>query len=836
MSDQHAERLPINIEDEMRRSYLDYAMSVIVGRALPDARDGLKPVHRRVLFGMYDLKNFHTGKYLKSARVVGDVIGKYHPHGDQAVYDTLVRMAQDFSLRYLLVDGQGNFGSIDGDSAAAMRYTEVRLTALGGELLKDLEKETVDFGPNYDGSMSEPLVLPAPFPNLLVNGSSGIAVGMATNMPPHNLREVIDGCVALIRDPELPEETLLSLITGPDFPTAGSILGTKGIREAYTTGRGKIKVRCKSHFEGKDDDVLVITELPYQVNKARLLEQIAELVKEKRVEGIRDLRDESDRTGMRVVIELKRDAMPQVVLNQLLQSTQMQVTFGILNLAIVNSRPEILTLRQLLEHFINHRRDVVTRRCLFELREKKAREHILEGLVIALDNIDEIVRLIRASASSEDAKQGLMARFGLSERQAQAILDMRLARLTGLERDKLFAELAEVRAEIARLEAILASQEILLSVIVEELETIRAKYGDDRRTRIEKWDGDLSDTDLIADESVIVTLSHSGYIKRTLMSEYQTQRRGGSGKVGATTKEEDWVTDLFAASNHDSLLIFTNTGKVYGIKVYEVPEGSRQARGKPLGNVVDLQPGEKAAAILKLREFSEGKYLIFATRNGLIKKTDLMAYSRVRANGLIATEIVDGDHLVAVKVVSDHDVMLTTRNGYAVRFEHDRVRAMGRQTRGVTGARFRGEDEVVSMELLEPGKHILVVTANGFGKRTPVDEYRKTDRGALGVISIPVNDRNGPVVGVIQVDESDKAMLVTDGGMMIKFRVSEVRMISRSGQGVRLVRLRAGEQVSSIERIVEDDVEPTDGLVTEEPTDADAEAPLVEDPDEGADE
>ena len=820
MSDQAGERLPINIEDEMKRSYLDYAMSVIVGRALPDVRDGLKPVHRRVLFGMYDLKNFHNQAYKKSARVVGDVIGKYHPHGDTAVYDALVRMAQDFSLRYLLADGQGNFGSVDGDSPAAMRYTEVRLTALAGEMLRDLDKETVDFTPNYDGSMVEPTVMPAPFPNLLVNGSSGIAVGMATNMPSHNLREVIDACQALIEDPTLSDEALLRLVPGPDFPTGAIILGTKGIREAYMTGRGKVRIRAKTHFEGKNgsDDTIIVDELPYQVNKARLLEQIAELVKDKKIEGIRDLRDESDRQGMRMVIELKRDAIAQVVLNQLFQSTQLQTTFGVLNLAIVDGRPEVLPLRKLIEHFVNHRRDVVTRRCLYELREKKAREHILEGLIIALDNIDEIVALIRASATPDEARAGLMARFGLSERQATAILEMRLQRLTGLERDKLHNELAEVRAEIARLEAILASETELLKVISGELAAIREKYGDDRRTVIQPWEGDLSEADLIADDDVIVTLSHTGYIKRTQMSEYQTQKRGGSGKIGATTKEEDWVTDMFATANHDLLLIFTNTGRVYGIKVYEVPEGSRQGRGKPLPNLIDIQAGETARAILPIREFTEGKYLLFATRRGVVKKTDIMSYSRVRANGLIAIDIQDGDDLVSVKVVSDHDVMLTTRNGYAIRFGHDEVRSMGRDTRGVTGARFRGDDEVVSMELLEPGKEILIVSENGYGKRTPIDQYRRTKRGAMGIITMATNERNGGVAGVIQVDPADQAMIITDGGMIIRFKVGDVRVIGRAAQGVRLVRLREGEKVTSIERIVDPAEEVIEKLDVEEPT------------------
>ena len=803
------ERIPVNIEDEMRRSYMDYAMSVIIGRALPDVRDGLKPVHRRALFAMYDLKNFHNQAYKKSARVVGDVIGKYHPHGDQAAYDTIVRMAQPFAMRYLLVDGQGNFGSVDGDAAAAMRYTEVRLTALAGELLKDLDKETVDFVPNYDGSLEEPSVLPAPFPNLLVNGSSGIAVGMATNMPPHNLTEIVNGTIALINEPSLTPDDLMAYIPGPDFPTGATICGQKGIIDAYRTGRGKVRVRAKVHFETderKGDESIIVDELPYQVNKARLLEHIAELVKEKKIEGIRDLRDESDREGMRMVIELKRDAMGQVVLNQLYQMSALQTTFGILNLAIVNQRPQVMNLRELLQHFIDHRRDVITRRCLFQLREKEKREHILLGYLIALDNIERVIALIRSSRTPDDARQGLMAEFGLSEIQATEILNMRLQRLTGLEREKIEEELAEVQAEISRLKAILADERLLLNLIIDELVLIRDKYGDARRTQIVPFEGDLSEADLVPDEDVVVTITHHDYIKRTLLSEYQTQKRAGQGKVGAGTKEEDWVREMFASSNHHQLLVFTSLGKVFQLMVYQIPEGGRYGRGKPIVNLLDMEPGEKVRAVLPLREFTEGRFLLFATRKGLIKKTDLMSYSRVRSNGLRAIYFDEGDDLVSVHLVEgDVDVMLTTRQGMAIRFPHGEIRATGRVSKGVRGVRLRGVDEVVSMEILDPNKEIMAITANGFGKRTPTSQYRRTRRGAMGVFTIRANERNGEVVSAMQVEETDQVMLVTDGGMMIRFKVSEVRSVGRNTQGVRLVRLRDGEKVVATERLMDVD-------------------------------
>lgn len=825
------ERVPINIQDEMRRSYMEYAMSVIIGRALPDVRDGLKPVHRRSLYAMYDLKNFYNQAYKKSARVVGDVIGKYHPHGDQAVYDTIVRMAQSFSMRYLLVDGQGNFGSVDGDRAAAMRYTEVRLTQLAGSLLSDLDKQTVDFVPNYDGSMSEPSVLPAPYPNLLVNGSSGIAVGMATNMPPHNMREVVDATVALINDPELTSiELMEQFIPGPDFPTGGIILGSKGIVDAYTTGRGRVRVRAKTHFEASkkngDDDVIVVTELPYQVNKSRLAEKIGNLVKDKKLEGIRTIRDESDRSGMRFVIECKRDAQPQVVLNQLYKSTELQTTFGVMNLAVVKGQPKILTLKELISHFIDHRRDVMTRRCLYELDQKEKREHILEGYVIALDNIDEIITIIKASASPEAARTSLMNRFGLSKIQAESILQMRLQRLTGLERDKVHAELSEVRTEIARLKAILADERLLLDEIIKELNLIGDKHSDVRRTEILPFEGDLSMADLIADEEIVLTISKAGYIKRTPLTEYQTQKRAGKGRIGATTKDEDLVIDMFSASNHDTLLVFSSLGKVYSIMVYEVPEGGRYSRGKPIVNLVPFEKEEKITSVLAVKEFSEGHYLLFATQKGLIKKTDLMSYSKVRSSGIYAIAVQEGDRVIGIRALDDQEVMLTSRNGNSVRFRHADVRPTGRNTRGVRGMALRDGDEVVSMQLLEPEKSVLMVTEHGFGKRVPIDQFRITKRGGLGVKSMPVTDRNGHVIGARLVDDTDQAMLVTDGGMMIRFRVQDVREMSRYAGGVRLVRLRKGEAVMGLERLADvDEDDEVDSLATDEDVSADEPTP-----------
>jgi DNA gyrase subunit A len=797
----------VNIEDEMRKSYLEYAMSVIIGRALPDVRDGLKPVHRRALFAMYDLKNFYNQSYKKSARVVGDVIGKYHPHGDQAAYDTIVRMAQPFAMRNVLVDGQGNFGSVDGDSAAAMRYTEVRLTRLAGEMLADLDKETVDFGPNYDGSLEEPHVMPAPYPNLLVNGSSGIAVGMATNMAPHNLREVVDGCIALINNPEMGLDELQEYIKGPDFPTGGILYGMDGLREAYETGRGRVRVRARANFEEDENgniEKIIVTELPYQVNKSRLLEHIAGLVKDKKIDGIRDLRDESDRDGMRVVIEVKRDAMPQILLNQLYRMTALQTTFGILNLAIVNNGPQVLSLKALLQHFIDHRRDVVTRRCLFELREKEKREHILLGYVKALENIDRVIELIRQSDSPDSARAGLMQEFELSHIQATEILNMRLQRLTGLERDKILQELEEVQVEITRLRALLADERKLLNLIIEEMTVIRDRYSDDRRTEIVEADLGLSDEDLIPDEDMVVTVTHLDYIKRTPLREYQTQRRAGKGRIGAGTKEEDYVRDMFSTANHDTLLLFTSMGRVFTLKVHQLPEGGRYARGKPIVNLIQVDDGESIRTILPVREFTEDTYMIFATRLGLVKKTDAMAYSRVRSNGLKAIYFMEGDDLISVNVVQgDEHVMLTTRNGQAIRFPHTEIRGTGRVSRGVIGVRLRDEDQVVSMEVLDPAKDILSVTEHGYGKRTPTGEYRITKRGGRGVTTIKTTDRNGKVVAALQVVDDDQVMLMTDGGKIIRFNITDLRAIGRNTQGVRLLRLSGDEIVVGVERVAE---------------------------------
>ncbi|MCA9523920.1 MAG: DNA gyrase subunit A [Myxococcales bacterium] len=811
----------ISIEEEMRRSYVDYAMSVIIGRALPDVRDGLKPVHRRVLFAMHELRNVWNSAYKKSARIVGDVIGKYHPHGDQAVYDTIVRMAQDFSMRYLLVDGQGNFGSVDGDPPAAMRYTEIRMARLAGELLADLEKETVNFGPNYDGSESEPLVLPSKFPNLLVNGSAGIAVGMATNIPPHNLRETIDASIALLGDGDLEIADLMQYITGPDFPTGAFIYGTEGIREAYHTGRGIIKIRARADIEEDEDgnaQAIVIHEIPYQLNKAKLLERIAELVREKRLEGIRNLRDESDRDGMRVVIELKRDAMAQVVLNHLYQMTPLQSSFGINMLAIVQGQPQVLNLKEMLQYFLAHRRDVVTRRCLYELRKAEERAHILEGYRIALDNLDDVIALIRASAGPQEARDGLVERFGLTLIQAQAILELRLHRLTGMERDKIMQEYNEVLQEIERLKAILASDELLRQVIVDELVAVREQYGDERRTEIVAASGDLSLEDLIAEEPVVVTISHTGYIKRTSLEEYQAQHRGGKGKTGMQTREEDFVTDLFVASTHSNILVFTDVGKAYVLKVYELPHAGRTARGTPIVNLIQAEPAEKVRTVLPIAEFEEGASLLFATRRGTVKKTDLMSYSRIRSTGIIALVIDEGDDLIAVRNVnSEEHVVLATKFGQTIRFKEDDLRQLGRVARGVRGVRLQEGDEVVGLAVLpsdcdEDGmRSLLSVTENGYGKRTLTSEYPVQNRGGLGVITIKTSKRNGFVVGIREVRDQDQFMLITDGGKILRLRVGDIQTYSRNTQGVRLISVEEGERVIGIEKLFAEDLEDENG-------------------------
>ena len=802
-----AERIPITIEEELRSSYLDYAMSVIIGRALPDVRDGLKPVHRRILYGMMEGGSTASKAYRKSARIVGDVMGKYHPHGDQAIYDTAVRMAQDFSMRYTLVDGQGNFGSVDGDSAAAMRYTEVRLTRLAEEMLgDDIGKDTVDWAPNYDGSLAEPVVLPARFPNLLVNGSAGIAVGMATNIPPHNITEVIDATVAVVRNPELTIDELMEIIPGPDFPTAGFIHGLKGIQDAYTTGRGIIQMRARAVIREPEKGkraAIIVNELPYQVNKARLVEQIANLVQAKRLEGIADLRDESDRDGIRMMIELKRDAIPEVVLNNLYKLTQMQTTFGIILLGVLNNQPKIFNLKQLLQHFIEHRKEVVVRRTEFDLARARERAHILEGLVIALDHLDEVIKLIRAAADPAAAKSGLVETFGLSERQAQAILDMRLQRLTGLERDKIVQEYAELNKTIAHLEAVLGSEAMVEDIVVDELGDLRDRYGDDRRTEIVADLGDLSIEDLIAEEDMVITVSRDGYIKRSAVSVYRAQRRGGRGRRGMVTKAEDEVWKLFVASTHATMLFFTSTGRVFVRKVHELPDIGPAARGRALVNLLQLDKGERVAALLAIRDFAEhpDSFLFFATRKGRVKRTPLADYANIRANGLRAVVINEGDDLLAVQLTNGaSQVFMGTHQGMGIRFPESDVRSMGRVTAGVRGINLRKGDFVEEVATVDPedDHDILVVTDLGFGKRTAVSEFRLQGRGGYGVALIKLTKKNGNVVGMHHVYEDDQLLMVTEGGILIRMNVSEIRRIGRATQGVRLIRLDEGDRVVSV--------------------------------------
>jgi len=740
----------VNIEDEMRKSYLEYSMSVIVGRALPDIRDGLKPVHRRVLYAMYEMKNYFNRPFKKSARVVGDVIGKYHPHGDAAVYDTIVRMAQDFSMRYALVDGQGNFGSVDGDPPAAMRYTEVRMTELAQDFLTDIEKETVDFMPNYDGSLKEPVILPTSIPNLLINGSSGIAVGMATNIPPHNLSEVAEAIEKMVDNPEISIDDLMKIIPGPDFPTAGFILASKGIEDAYKTGRGVIKVRARAFVEklAHNRERIVISEIPYQVNKAKLLEKIAELVKDRKVEGITDIRDESDRDGMRIAIDVRRDANGLVILNRLYKFTQMEVSFGIILLAIVKGQPQVLNLKEILEKFIEHRREIIVRRTLYELKQAEERAHILEGLKKALDLLDEIIELIRSSTDPKEAKSRLITEFSFSDRQAQAILDMRLQRLTGLERGKVNTEYEDLIKNISRYKAILESPAMVLQIIKEEMQEVKRRFGDERRTEILQDAGEIDVEDLIADEDMVVTISHTGYIKRNPISLYRAQRRGGKGLTGVRPKEEDFVELLFVASSHDSLLFFTNKGKVHWKKVHEIPEAGRMSRGKAIVNLLNLEKGEHIATILPVREFTEGSYVVLGTKRGLVKKTPLSAYSHPRAGGIIAIKINDRDEVIGARVTDgSQDIFLATRGGKSIRFHESEIRPMGRVAAGNIGIRIDQEDEVVGMEALaERGATILTVTENGYGKRTKTEEYRVQGRGGKGILTIRTTERNGPVV------------------------------------------------------------------------------------------
>ncbi len=844
------ETLPVSLEEEMRRSYLDYAMSVIVGRALPDVRDGLKPVHRRALFAMHELSNDWNKAYKKSARIVGDVIGKYHPHGDTAVYDTIVRMAQDFSLRYPLVDGQGNFGSVDGDNAAAMRYTEIRMARIAHELLADLDKETVDFGPNYDGSEQEPLVLPSKIPNLLINGSSGIAVGMATNIPPHNLNEIVDACLLLLENPQTDIEDLIEIVPAPDFPTAGIIYGTVGVKEGYRTGRGRVVMRARTHFEDIDKvggrQAIIVDELPYQVNKANLLIKIGELVREKKIEGISDLRDESDKSGMRMVLELKRGEVPEVVLNNLYKQTQMQDTFGMNMVAILDGQPRLLNLKQMLDAFLRHRREVVTRRTVFELRKARERGHILEGLAVALSNVDDVIALIKAAATPSAAKQGLMGQvwrsplveemlarsaadasrpeglaieFGFSEQgyrlsdaQAQAILELRLQRLTGLEQDKIVSEYKEVMEKIADLLDILAKPARITEIIVLELTAIKAQFGDKRRSEIVVHAQDLSMEDLITPQDMVVTLSHSGYIKSQPLEDYSAQKRGGRGKQATAMKEEDFIEKLFIANTHDYILCFSNRGQVYWIKVYEVPQGSRGSRGKPFVNMLQLEEGEKINAILPVKEFDEGHFIFMATSSGIVKKTPLSDFSRPMKRGIIAINLDEDDYLIGVDITDgQHDVMLFTDGGKAVRFDEAAVRATGRVSRGVMGVRLGKGQKVISLLVAEnETQSVLTATENGYGKRTSIAEYTRHGRGTQGMIAIQTSERNGKVVAATLVNAEDEIMLITTGGVLIRTRVSEIREMGRATQGVTLINLDKGEKLIGLERVVEADSEGTD--------------------------
>jgi DNA gyrase subunit A len=806
-----SQKIPVYIEEEMRESFMAYAMSVIISRALPDVRDGLKPVHRRVLYAMYDASNTSDKPYKKSARLVGDIMGKYHPHGDTAIYDTIVRMAQDFNLRYPLVDGQGNFGSIDGDNPAAMRYTEIRMTPLAEEMLADIEKETVDFIANYDDSLKEPAVLPSKIPNLLINGSAGIAVGMATNIPPHNLTEVINALIAMVENPEITIKQLMRHIPGPDFPTGGFIHGREPILQAYHEGKGIVQMRGKAFTEtvkrtGKEQ--IIISEIPYMVNKKRLIEQIAELVNDKKIEGIGDLRDESDRDGMRIVVELKRDAVAEIIINQLHKHTQLQDSFGMNMLAIVDGKPKLLNLKEALKCFLDHRKEVVTRRTAYDLRKAEERLHILEGYRIALDNLDAVIALIRNSQDPKVAKDGLMTDFGLSEIQAQAILDLRLQRLTGLERDKIMEEHRDTVALIARLRSILADEKEIYKIIVEEMKEVKKNYGDERRTQIVERSEDISIEDMIVDEDMAVTISHDGYIKRNPVSLYRAQRRGGKGKIGTTTKEEDFVEYLFIASMHSYILFFTTVGKVYWIKVHELPQASRAARGKPIVNLLKLEAGERVSAFLSVKEFQEGRYIIFATKNGLIKKTELMAYANPRPSGIRAIGLEDGDEVIGVRLTDgQQEIILSTAEGQSIRFKEEQVRPTGRGTFGVVGMRLDEGDKVVSMEILTLGFNILTVSEGGYGKRTEMDEYRLQSRGGKGIITMKTTDRTGRVVGVQQVTEDDQLMLISNKGKIIRMRIKDIRIIGRNTQGVRLIELEEGERVVSLARLAEKEEE-----------------------------
>jgi len=810
-------RIPVNIEDEMKRSYMDYAMSVIIGRALPDIRDGLKPAHRRVLYGMKHMGLTSTRGYRKCAKIVGEVMGNFHPHGDASIYDTLVRMAQDFNMRYVLTDGQGNFGSIDGDPPAAMRYTEARLESLSDEMMADLDKDTVDFVPNYDETTEEPSVLPTPFPNLLVNGSAGIAVGMATNVPPHNMREVIDAVVWAIESSQSAtppsaaerQKHILELVPGPDFPTGGYIVGRLGIRQAYLTGRGAIVMRAKAEIEVSkkgDRSSIVITAIPYQVNKARLIERIAELVREKTIEGISDIRDESDREGLRIVVDLKRGEVGEVVLNNLYKHTQLQTSFGVIMLAIVAGRPRVLSLVELIDNFVEFRREVVRRRTEFELRKAEARRHILEGLRIALDHLDQVIALIRAARNPGEARDGLVAQFGLSLIQAQAILDMQLQRLTGLERQKILDELTELLALIERLRAILSNERLLLQIIVDELRQVRERHGDDRRTEILPDEGEFRIEDLIADEDMAITVSHTGYIKRTAITSYRSQRRGGKGRIGMRTREEDFVNHLFVASTHAYIMIFSDRGRAYWLKVHEIPDVGPDGRGKAIANLVAMEEGERIASMIAVKEFEADRFVVMGTRRGVIKKTELSAFSNPRAGGIIAMGVEEGDAVMGVQVSDGNaEIFIGTGAGMSIRFPESEVRAMGRTAFGVRGISLREGDSVVAMEVLKPGGTMLTVTEQGYGKRTVLDEYRLQSRGGIGIINIQTSERNGAVVGLTQVGDDDELMIITQQGKTLRMGAGGIRTIGRSTQGVRLIELEGDDRVVSIARLAEQD-------------------------------
>ena len=813
-----------DIVDEMNESYLNYSMSVIVSRALPDVRDGLKPVHRRILYGMSELGSSWNRPYKKCARIVGEVMGKYHPHGDSSIYDALVRMAQDFSMRYELVDGQGNFGSIDGDNAAAMRYTESRMTKLSAELLKDLEKDTVEWGPNFDETLKEPTVLPTTVPTLLVNGSEGIAVGMATKIPPHNLSEIIDGLVALINNKNITTEELMEHIKGPDFPTAGMILGIDGLKLAYETGRGKIKMRARAHIEtaknGKDS--IVITEVPYQTNKANVVEKIADLVRDKKIVGITDLRDESDKDGIRVVIETKRDAVPEVILNQLYQQTQLQDTFGIILLALVDGVPKIMPIKKVLKHFVDFRHEVVVRRTEFDLKAAEARAHILEGLKIALDNIDEIISIIKGSKDPAQAKEGLMNAFNLSEIQSQAILDMRLQKLTGLEVEKVVAEYKEVIKLISFLKGILDSKSQRMDIIKEEMLLVKDEFGDERRTEIVPVDSNFSMEDMIAEEEVVLTITHSGYIKRTALNTYRTQRRGGRGVQGATSNDEDFVEHLFIANTHNYMLFFTNLGKCYWLKVYDIPQGGRATKGRAIVNLIGCEPGEKVEAFVSVKEFDDNHYIVMATRKGLVKKTVLSAYSKPRKGGIYAIEIRDGDTLIEARITNgENDILLGTRGGKSIRFSEKNIRPTGRKTMGVKGITLSSkEDYVIAMLVVKREGTILVATEKGLGKRTDVIQYRTQTRGGKGVMTMRVTEKTGKMVSIMEVVDADDLIVITDKGVLMRQPVSQIRTIGRVTQGVKLVKLDDGTKISSISRVINDDNTPPKDIEQSDTTEA----------------